>query len=134
PKITSSMRSPRRLLALCSPSTHVSASTTLLLPHPFGPTIAVTPASKCNSARSGKLLKPAISRRLNRIGQFLDSPRKHDSRFAASRIHPDPEAAGRASIRFRAEKLQDAVTRPNGRPTSRPKQDGPLGSGQRSPV
>ena len=42
-KITSSIRSPRRLLALCSPSTHVIASTTLLLPQPFGPTIAVTP-------------------------------------------------------------------------------------------
>src|SRR5690606_20237814 len=36
PKITSSIRSPRRLFALCSPSTQVKASTTLLLPHPFG--------------------------------------------------------------------------------------------------
>src|SRR5215469_14435056 len=59
-KMTSSIRSPRRLLALCSPSTHVIASTTLLLPQPFGPTIAVTPWSKPNSARSGKLLNPAM--------------------------------------------------------------------------
>ena len=61
PKMTSSMRSPRRLLALCSPSTQVSASTTLLLPQPFGPTIAVTPSSNVSSDRSGKLLKPVIS-------------------------------------------------------------------------
>ena len=59
-KITSSMRSPRRLLALCSPSTHVMASTTLLLPQPFGPTMAVTPSSNPSSARSGKLLKPLM--------------------------------------------------------------------------
>ena len=49
PKITSSIRSPRRLLALCSPSTQVSASTTLLLPQPLGPTMAVTPWSKVSS-------------------------------------------------------------------------------------
>ena len=62
PKITSSIRSPRRLRALCSPRTHVMASMTLLLPQPFGPTMAVTPPSNASSARSGKLLKPAISR------------------------------------------------------------------------
>src|SRR6476660_6583368 len=61
------MRSPRRLFALCSPRTHVIASTTLLLPQPFGPTMAVTPVSKASSDRSGKLLKPAISSRLRRI-------------------------------------------------------------------
>ena len=66
-KIKSSMRSPRMLLALCSPSTQVSASTTLLLPQPLGPTMAVTPCSKVNSERSGKLLKPAISRRWSRM-------------------------------------------------------------------
>ena len=54
------MRSPRRLLALCSPSTQVIASTTLLLPQPLGPTMAVTPSSKPSSARSGKLLKPVM--------------------------------------------------------------------------
>jgi hypothetical protein len=60
-KITSSIRSPRRLLALCSPSTQVIASATLLLPHPFGPTMAVTPRSKERWERSEKDLKPAIS-------------------------------------------------------------------------
>ena len=40
-KITSSMRVPRRLLALCSPSTQLMASLMLDFPHPFGPTMAV---------------------------------------------------------------------------------------------
>jgi hypothetical protein len=53
-KITSSILSPRRLLALCSPITQVMASATLLLPHPLGPTIAVTPLSKASSERSEK--------------------------------------------------------------------------------
>ena len=68
-KITSSMRSPRRLRALCSPKTQVIASITLLLPQPLGPTMAVTPSSNASSARSGKLLKPAISIWSNRINQ-----------------------------------------------------------------
>ena len=57
-KMTSSIFSPRRLFALCSPMTQVRASATLLLPHPFGPTIAVTPRSKDSSARSENDLKP----------------------------------------------------------------------------
>src|SRR5262245_54153821 len=66
-KMTSSIFSPRRLLALCSPITQVMASATLLLPHPFGPTIAVTPLSKASSDRSEKDLNPLISRRCRRI-------------------------------------------------------------------
>ena len=42
-KITSSMRAPRRLLALCSPSTQLMASLRLDFPQPFGPTIAAMP-------------------------------------------------------------------------------------------
>ena len=59
-KMTSSIFSPRRLLALCSPSTQVRASATLLLPQPLGPTMAVTPSSKESSDRSEKDLKPEI--------------------------------------------------------------------------
>src|SRR5207247_7760810 len=66
-KMTSSIRSPRRLLALCSPMTHVMASATLLLPHPLGPTIAVTPLSKASSDLSENDLKPLISRRSRRM-------------------------------------------------------------------
>ena len=66
-KSTSSIRSPRRLLALCSPITHVMASATLLLPQPFGPTMAVTPLSKASSERSENDLNPLISRRSRRM-------------------------------------------------------------------
>ena len=43
-KITSSILIPRRLLADCSPSTHVIASEMFDFPHPFGPTIAAIPS------------------------------------------------------------------------------------------
>ena len=44
------------------------ASMRLLLPHPLGPTMAVTPASNAISACSGKLLKPEIRSWFKRIG------------------------------------------------------------------
>src|SRR5881394_3246378 len=65
--MTSSIFSPRRLLALCSPITHVMASATLLLPQPLGPTMAVTPLSKASSDRSENDLNPLISRRSRRM-------------------------------------------------------------------
>ena len=64
---TSIIASPRRLLALCSPRTHLKASTTLLLPHPLGPTMPVTGVSKTNSVRSAKLLKPWTTSLRSRI-------------------------------------------------------------------
>src|SRR5882672_8094324 len=74
-KMTSSILSPRRLLALCSPITHVMASATLLLPHPLGPTMAVTPLSKASSERSEKDLKPLISKRSRRMAYTTASRR-----------------------------------------------------------
>ena len=67
-KITSSMARPRRCFALCSPIAQRTASTTLLLPHPFGPTTPVMPSSKENTMRSANDLKPEISRRRIFIG------------------------------------------------------------------
>src|SRR5439155_11579602 len=88
-KITSSMRSPRRLFALCSPMTHVIASATLLLPHPLGPTIAVTPLSKASSERSEKDLNPLISSRSRRMEHT--HPRKADAiDHARGPVKPDP--------------------------------------------
>ena len=55
-KIMSSVRLPRRAEKLCSPSTQRSASATLDLPLPLGPTIAVTPASNRNSVREANVL------------------------------------------------------------------------------
>ena len=43
---------------------------TLLFPQPFGPTIAVTPPSKANSDRSGKLLNPDIFIELSRMYSY----------------------------------------------------------------
>src|SRR5256885_417075 len=63
--MTSAISPPRRLLADCSPSTQRTASTTLLLPEPLGPTMAVTPGAKSNAVLSAKLLNPTSSRRLS---------------------------------------------------------------------
>src|SRR5882757_855182 len=64
-KMTSAISPPRRLLALCSPSTQRTASTMLLLPLPLGPTTAVIPEEKSNCVLSAKLLNPTSSSRLS---------------------------------------------------------------------
>ena len=58
PKMTSCILPPRRFFADCSPKTHRTASATLLLPQPFGPTIQVTPSSKRITVLSANDLKP----------------------------------------------------------------------------
>ena len=50
-----------KVVGRCSPKTQRIASETLLLPHPFGPTIAIIPSSKVRRVLSAKLLKPCIS-------------------------------------------------------------------------
>src|SRR6478609_6770733 len=57
-KMTSSILPPRRLLAPCSPITQDSASTTLDLPDPFGPTTQVIPGSKRSVVAEAKDLNP----------------------------------------------------------------------------
>src|ERR1700739_1211265 len=57
-KMTSSILPPRRGLAPCSPITQLSASTTLDLPDPFGPTTQVMPGSKRRVVGEAKDLKP----------------------------------------------------------------------------
>src|SRR5207249_3769592 len=64
---TSLISWPRKCLGLCSPSTHRSASTTLDLPQPLGPTIAVIPAGKVRVVLFLKDLKPSSSSCLIRI-------------------------------------------------------------------
>ena len=60
-KMTSAIRSPRKLLALCSPRTQETASERLDLPHPFGPTMAATPSANSSRERSPNDLKPSSS-------------------------------------------------------------------------
>src|SRR6266536_6317217 len=64
-KITSSIFPPRNRRGDCSPSTKRTASEMLDLPHPFGPTKAVTPASKGSSNVPANDLKPDSSSRLS---------------------------------------------------------------------
>src|SRR5690349_6845060 len=56
--MTSSILPPRRLLAPCSPMTQASASTTLDLPEPLGPTMQVMPGSRRMVVAEAKDLKP----------------------------------------------------------------------------
>src|SRR5436189_5471092 len=66
-KMTSSILPPRRLLAPCSPMTQASASTTLDLPDPLGPTMQVMPGSSSRVVAEANDLKPFSVRRLRYI-------------------------------------------------------------------
>ena len=57
-KMTSSIFPPRSDLAPCSPITQLSASTTLDLPEPLGPTTQVMPGSKLSVVAEAKDLNP----------------------------------------------------------------------------
>src|SRR5271157_65664 len=73
-KMQSAMRSARRDLWLCSPSTQLMASTTLDFPQPFGPTMQVLPSPlNVTTVRSQKDLKPTIStfRSLSKVSPFV---------------------------------------------------------------
>src|ERR1700761_4040361 len=61
-KMTSSILPPRRLFAPCSPITQESASTTLDLPDPLGPTTQVIPGSSRRVVEEAKDLKPRTVR------------------------------------------------------------------------
>src|ERR1700733_12751220 len=58
PKITSCIDWPLTASGDCSPIAHSTASVTLDLPDPFGPTTTLTPGPKSRCVRSGKDLKP----------------------------------------------------------------------------
>ena len=57
-KMTSFMLPPRRLLAPCSPITQASASSTLDLPEPLGPTTALMPGVNSKVVAEAKDLNP----------------------------------------------------------------------------
>ena len=60
-KITFSILSLRNVLLLCSPRHHLIASTILVFPQPFGPTIEVTPSWNFIGVFCAKDLNPNIS-------------------------------------------------------------------------
>src|SRR5260221_13536019 len=57
--MTSAISPPLRAFADCSPSTQRIASDTFDLPHPLGPTMAVTPGWKLRAVLSAKDLNPS---------------------------------------------------------------------------
>ena len=69
--MTSVIPEPRIDVGRVSPRTQRTASTTLLLPHPFGPTMPVRVfRPKSMTVRSAKDLKPKSSRRLRRMEEL----------------------------------------------------------------
>jgi hypothetical protein len=60
-KMRFSIFSDRSTVGRCSPMTQRMASTMFDLPHPFGPTMVVTPGSNVSVVSSAKLLKPCSS-------------------------------------------------------------------------
>src|SRR3954447_10990848 len=108
-KMTSSILPPRRLFAPCSPITHASASTTLDLPEPLGPTMQVMPGSSCNDVDEAKDLNPLrvrlfrynVAPRLDSTAAALRRVRRVGCRRGAgkcSAAHPtQPHPRSRAS-------------------------------------
>ena len=94
-KMTSSILSPRRVRALCSPRTQWIASPMLLLPHPLGPTTAVIPAMNRISVRSWKDLKPmTCSLSILSIAAFPGSPSQPERSYHTRRgdTRPGPQS------------------------------------------
>src|SRR5690349_24558266 len=96
-KMRSSMRWPRRDLALCSPSAQRTDSLMLLLPQPLGPTMPVMPGSTFTTVFSAKDLKPwrvIASSRMGDFGtEFRQGPNKKHQPWGQSRV-PAPDVEG----------------------------------------
>ena len=71
--MTSSIFALRRARVLWAPRTQVTASTTLDLPEPLGPTTAVTPVSNSSTVLSAKDLKPFMVNRFRNTGRRYQS-------------------------------------------------------------
>src|SRR4051812_7112458 len=110
-KMTSSIFPPRSALAPCSPRTHAMASTTLLLPDPFGPTTHVMPVSRLRVVVPAKDLKPRSVRLFRCIGGKLtraaakttNAPPKGGAfRFD---VHADGGGSGERGLHFQSAQL-----------------------------
>src|SRR5690606_12344924 len=81
-KMTSVIDSPRRCLAELSPITQRTASMTLDLPHPLGPTTAHRLLGKCTVVGSTKDLNPASLVLLRRMDDSLVVGRRYPWRIS----------------------------------------------------
>src|ERR1700677_3127769 len=102
-KTTSSILPPRRLFAPCSPITQESASTTLDLPEPFGPTTQVMPGSSRSVVAEANDLKPRRVRdcREARGNGGTRSPASESSRLASLDGGPSGPADHQYGSRYR---------------------------------
>src|SRR5579859_6289816 len=82
-KMISAISPPRRALADCSPSTQRIASETFDLPHPLGPTIAVTPGWNVKEVLSAKDLNP----RTAKFFRYMLIPKKAELLSQVNRNH-----------------------------------------------
>ena len=90
PKITSCIDWPRTATGDCSPSAHSTASVTLDLPEPLGPTITLTPGPNSSRVRSGNDLKPLTDTDFRYMSASV--------RWRAARCHaPSSSIADRAA-------------------------------------
>src|SRR5690242_19224403 len=98
-KMTSSILPPRRAFAPCSPSTQLTASTTLDFPEPFGPTTQVMPGSRRSVVAEAKDLKPFSVRLLRCTGRLRGNRggRERTGRDPGSGLGEAPQAAARRS-------------------------------------
>src|SRR5262249_26659880 len=101
-KMTSVISCPRRLRALCSPRTHLTASTALLLPLPLEPTMAVTPGKNWKLVLSANDLKPHSSRLFSMVVRPPSPPAplpqgERGARRSALRGHADLVERGRGA-------------------------------------
>src|SRR4029450_10932445 len=86
-KMTSSIFPPRNVFAPCSPITQLSASTTLDLPEPLGPTTQVMPGSKLRVVADAKDLNPRKLRLLRYKLPPLDGVSSGEDPAAERRPH-----------------------------------------------
>src|SRR5438067_8787154 len=96
-KMTSAISPPRRLLADCSPRAHLTASTTLLLPEPLGPTTAVRPGGNAKAVLSAKLLNPTSSKRFSMATHLARMVKR--SHHESHELHESKKLNNNSSIR-----------------------------------
>ena len=92
-KMTSSILPPRSDLAPCSPMTQASASTTLDLPEPLGPTMQVIPGSSWSVVEEAKDLNPF---RVRLFRYNAGSQRSIGIEVLIRTLHPSQPAVGEA--------------------------------------
>src|SRR3989344_9068229 len=89
-QIKSSVLAPRRFLASRSPKSQRIESMTLLLPLPFGPTMAVIPAGNSKTVFWAKDLKPLSSRDFRNMRILLKFISRKHRKFYYKIQHPAP--------------------------------------------